>query len=94
MKTFEYKHGDRCWWEISFEKKEPRLYNNRGEELTNCDYDYWWGYTVKRDNMIVYIGEMLGQYDCEPTLSEFVEDFLHNICSLAIGFAKYGEQKN
>ena len=81
MKEYFFKDANRDWWKLTLEK---------GREAAESEFDdYYWNYTLEEagnDTMWhpVIKGEVLGQYDTEPTVDYVMQEIARRFVSLTI----------
>lgn len=69
---------------------------NNGEYQTDSDGEKHprWEYDIKLERKIIFGSFITGQYEDEPSLLDFLNDFSFNFNAAMLGFAKYGRQTN
>lgn len=74
------------FWDIIAQPDGERVPDNIDQE----NFHLRWSYDVKIEGKIVFGSVITGQYDLEPTLQDFLNDFSMNFNSAMMGFAKWG----
>ncbi len=85
---FTYKDGNRVNWTL--------YVIAMGETITRPEIDaidHIWHYRLIKDdtNTIIMRGEVVGQYDMMPNITEFLADIQSQTTSLLLGMAKYAK---
>lgn len=94
-KVFSFKDSNRNYYYLKIEQE------NRFEKFgkDKNDKDYYWEYEIWAEVELVgspnkiYKGSILGDYNEQPTLDEFILDYHNHITCLLMGFVsscKYG----
>lgn len=91
--VWKYKDGERYWWRVTLRKTGERP--AAGLDPAEGSVDFEWRYDVAREDggrwHPVYAGQIVGQYDEQPSLEEVLGDFSAYVSRAVIGFARWGE---
>lgn len=89
--VWKYKDGERYWWRVTLRRTGERP--AAGHEPEDGSTDGEWRYDVTREDggewHPVYAGQIVGQYEEQPTLEEVLDDFAAYVMRAAIGFARW-----
>jgi len=92
---WKYKDANRVWWRLEVEIGRPdtRSVFEDGERVGIDDPDHWWTYRLVNEdaNTIAFQGEVWGQYEIQPDITQFLADIQSQINYLCLGMAKYAE---
>jgi hypothetical protein len=93
---WKYKDANRVWWRLEVEIERPDSSHSvieDGERVNLDNPDHWWTYRLVNEDTetIMFQGEVWGQYELQPDITQFLADIQNQTNNLCLGIAKYAE---
>lgn len=87
-REWNYKDSFGAWWSLAVDAINEDAESNSGD-----DYHWKWHYEFKREDVLIDSGELQGQYNIVPVLSDVLYEFGNYLTSIIVGMAAYGKEK-